>query len=368
MSSLPITAAALTASIVDHRRRLHVQDQAWTVKDLVTEYHPENTGTIVVPEDQREWAWKHKRGLKKQLMLVDSVFYGFPIPSIILNKKTRTHMEIYDGRHRIETLWKFYNDRLRWEGKLFSELCADDKRIFEERTLPVTITNNASNDQLADMFIRLNSGAPLKDYDLLWARRESRLVNATRRIVCRNARLSAALGGQDLAYRNDLGNWVAFVAGLSTWNAGNMSTSFVRLSGDSGLGLNLEVDEDQVRSGIDAFCDLLETANTAFPALVKEKKALKKVGKLAAFFLHEWMESEDRPTIRDKWVQIIGRLRGDAALRIPMTAALSTKGAQNLTAARISETLAQVNAYLADGIAAPGLVDEDEEDDGSDSD
>ncbi len=332
------------------------------MKELVDEYDPANTGTIVVPEDQREWAWKHKHGLKKQLMLVDSVFYGFPIPSIILNKKSRTHMEVYDGRHRIETLWRFYNDKLRWEGKLFSELCADDKRIFEERSLPVTITDNASNEQLADMFIRLNSGAPLKDYDLLWARRESRLVNATLRLVCQNARLSAALGNQDLAYRNDLGNWVAFVAGLSTWNAGNMSTSFVRLSGDDGLGLNMEIHEDRVTAGIAAFCELLESANATFPVLAKEKKSLKKVGKVAAFFLHEWMESEDRRAVHDKWVQIIGRLRGDAAVRIPMASALSTKGAQNLTATRISETLAQVNAYLAHGIAAPALVEEEEYD------
>lgn len=354
------------SSIIDHRRRVHIQEQPWTVLNLVTDYAPDNTGTIVVPDDQREWAWKNKRGLKKQLLLIDSVFYGFPIPSIILNKKSRVRLEVYDGRHRIETLWKFYNGNLRWEGKLFSELCEDDKRIFLERTLPTTVTQNATNEQLADMFIRLNSGAPLKDYDLLWARRASRLVETTRRLICGNARLAAALGGQDLNYRNDLGNWVAYTAGLSTWNAGNMTTSFVRLSGDPGLGLNMAVREDRVITGINAFCELLEEANAAFPALVKEKKALKKIGKLAAFFFHEWMEAADKQAIHNKWVQIIGRLRGDGAEKARMAAALSTTGAQNLTAARIGDTITQVNAYLAGGLVAPLVEDDDSEDDDSD--
>lgn len=360
----------MASSIIDHSRRVHVQEQPWTVLDLVTEYDPNNTGTIVVPDDQREWAWKHKRGVKKQLMLIDSVFYGFPIPSLILNKKNRTHLEVYDGRHRIETLWKFYTDRLRWEGKLFSELCEDDKRIFRERTLPATITQNATNEQLADMFIRLNAGAPLKDYDLLWARRTSPLVSATRRLVCHNARLSAALGGQDLTYRPDLGNWVAFVAGLSTWNAGNMTTSFVRLSGDAGLGLGMEIREERVIAGINAFCELLEEANATYPVLAKEKKALKKVGRLAAFFFADWMSAEDggRRAVHDKWVSVIGRLRGEEEVKKQMIAALSTMGAQNLTAQRIADTLRNVNDYL-EGVAMPALsvsdgdTDDDEDDD-----
>lgn len=360
-------------SIIDHSRRVHVQDQPWSVLDLVNEYAPDNTGTIVVPEDQREWAWKHKKGIKKQRMLIDSVFYGFPIPSLILNKINRSRFEVYDGRHRIETLWRFYNDKFRWgpdgNERLYSELCEDDKRIFRERTIPATITQNATNEQLADMFIRLNSGAPLKDYDLLWARRRSRMVDATRRLVCRSTRLSTALGGQDLGYRNDLGNWVGLVAGLATWNAGNMSTSFVRLSGDDNLGLDLEIREDRVIAGVNALCTLLEAANATYPVLPKQQKELKKIGKVAAFFLHEWMETDEdhRKDVHDKWLDIIGKLRGSAETRKAMLAALSTTGAQNLTATRIRETLEQVNSYLDGGTVPVAMTEDEDEDDRDDS-
>lgn len=370
MPRLPVVAAAATASIIDHTRRVHVQDQPWSVRSLVRDYHPENTSAIVVPEGQRQWAWKSKKGLAKQQRLVDSIFYGFPVPSIIFNRRDEAgrpaRLEIYDGRHRIETLWRYHNDKFRWQGYLFSELCAEDRRIFLERTLPVTTAENATNEQLADMFIRLNAGVPLKDYDLLWARKDTPLVRATRELVCRNDRLSNALGGLDLEYRNDLANWVSIVAGLSTWNSGNMTTSFIRLSGDEGLGLDMGVHPERVTRGIAAVCALLEDANTRYPALPKQQRALKKVGKVLAFFLHDWMDRpDDRAGVHAKWVDVIGRLRSNDEISRQMSAALTTTGAQNLTATKISQTLEQVNAYLARGVIAlpPTNDSSDDEDD-----
>ena len=355
------------ASVIDHARRIHVQDQNWSVYELVTEFRPDNTGTIVIPEDQRDWAWKGKKGMKKMYMLIDSTFYGYPIPSSIFNKCSRSRYEVYDGRHRIETLWRFYNDKFKWNGHYYSELVEEDKRIFRERTLPVTIAQNATHEQLAETFIRLNSGSPLKDYDLLWARRLSPLVSATRRLVCGNDRLSACLGGLDLKHRPDLGNWVALVAGLATQNAGNMTTSFVRLSGD--IGLALDIDESRVVAGLNAVCALLEAANTRYPVLPKQQRELKKVGKVLAYFLHEWMAAGEgtRADVHAKWVGIIGQMRGNTETKNAMLAALHTTGAQNLTATRISEVIAQVDAYLDHG-RAPTLLDEEDEEDEEDED
>lgn len=351
------------ASIIDHTHRVHIYDQPLPVLELVESFSPENTGSIVIPEGQRQWAWKDKKGLEKQQKLIDSVFYGYPIPSLILNKK-RNKLEIYDGRHRIETLWRYFNNKFKWSDRLYSELCPEDQRIFCERTLPTTVTRNASNDQLADMFIRLNAGAPLKDYDLLWARRETNLVRAARQIVCRSERLSAALGGIDLDNRSDLANWVALTAGLSTWNPGNMTTSYIRLSGDANLGLNIAIDEEIVQEGVDAFCALLEAANGRYPVPDKKKSSLKKVGKIAAFFFCDWFEYEDKESVHDKWCDVIGRLRGNKETADAMSAALSTTGAQNLTNTKIQTTIAQVNAYLARGVVPTAIQDttDDEED------
>jgi len=356
-------------SIIDHSRRIRVNIVAYSVNMLVSDYHPDNSGAIVRPEGQRllatGWSPTTKKGRAKQEKLIDSVFYGYAIPTILLNHRRQLRLfEVYDGRHRIETLWNFANDRLRWNGHLFSELSDDDQRVFMERTLPVTITDCATNAQLAELFIRVNAGVPLKDYDLLWANRDSTFVRAVRNLIENHPRLSAALGGLPLTTRADLAHWSAYVAGLSTQNAGNMTTSYVRLSGDEGLGLDHVVNEQLVRAGLDAYCDLLEAANAEFPALASEQRAYKKVGRVAAFFFAEWMPSQDKGAVHAKWLGVIGRLRGSTEDAAMMSAALRTTGAQNLTAAKVEQVLRQVNEFLA---GVPIVLRDDDDSDSDDA-
>ena len=67
------------SSIIDHSRRISINNTQYTVDCLVNEYLPDNTGTLFLPESQRTWAWNGKRGLAKMQSLVDSVFMGYPI-------------------------------------------------------------------------------------------------------------------------------------------------------------------------------------------------------------------------------------------------------------------------------------------------
>jgi hypothetical protein len=359
------------SSVLDHSQRIRLENVAFSAHMFCEDYAPDNSGTIIRPNGQRllapSWSANSKKGRGRQVKFIDSVFHGYPIPTILLNRiRSQRLYEVYDGRHRIETLWNFYNDKFKYKGKLYSELCEEDKRTFCERTIPVTITTDANNLQLAEVFIRVNAGAPLKDFDLLWANRESNLVKAVHALVVKHPRLSTALGGIDMNNRNDLANWAAFVAGLSTQNAGNFTTSYTRLSGDEHIGLDLEVNEAAVRQGLDAFSNLMEAANVAYPALASEQKKYKKAGRIAAFFFAEWMPAtpEQRPAVHSKWLEIIGRLRGPKNDATAMSAALHTTGAQNLTSSKVEQTLQQVNAFLA---GAPGHVIIDSESD-SDSD
>jgi len=359
------------SSVLDHSQRIRLENVAYSAHMFCEDYAPDNSGSIIRPNGQRllapSWASNSKKGRNRQVKFIDSVFHGYPIPTILLNRvKTRRGIyEVYDGRHRIETLWNFYNDKFKYKGKLYSELCDEDKRTFCDRTIPVTITTDANNLQLAEVFIRVNAGAPLKDFDLLWANRDSNLVKAVQSLVIDHPRLSVALGGIALNTRSDLANWAAFVAGLSTQNAGNFTTSYTRLSGDEHIGLELEVNEAAVKEGLDAFVNLMEAANVAYPALPSDQKKYKKVGRIAAFFFAEWMPAtpEQKPAVHTKWLEIIGRLRGpknDAAL---MSAALHTTGAQNLTSSKVEQTLQQVNSFLAGN---PVLVTLDSESDSED--
>lgn len=333
------------------------------MSDVVKDFKPPTEdGTdrdIRLPSCQREWAWKNSRGLKKMQGLIDSVMMGYPIPTCILNRTSMRQFEIYDGRHRIETMYRYANDRFEWNGKKYSTLSDTEKDQFNNRQIPVTITIEATNSQLSDMFIRLNKGVPLKDYDIFWANRHTPLVSAVERLVFPHQRLSRSLGDVDMRARTDLANWVALVHGLNTREAGNISTSHIRVF-DNG-GQDRSVNDEFVTTGLDALATLYEMANEQFPANTVEKRRYKKVGKITAFFLADWLAALDKDAAITKWVDIIGRVRRS---EYNMLRALTTTGAQNLTAGKISQVLDQVNRWIYDGLRADAVSDDgDEEDD-----
>jgi hypothetical protein len=347
-------------NVINRDRRISIQETTWRCSYIAKKFMIEDDknrrreGGIRVPECQREWAWKVKKGVNKLEQLIDSIFHNYPIPSAILNEMDSngiTDYEVFDGRHRFETIWRFINNKFSYQGKYYKDLTSDEKEKFDSREMPVTIAQNASLDQLADIFIRLNSGAPLTDSDMFWAHRESSLVKQTRKLVCANKQLSEVFGGQDMTYRKDLANWVGLVYGLSTRNSGNMTTSYLRISEskdeDDVKGLEHEVDEAYVRQGLEAVRELYENANKEIIITKAEQKKYKKLGLVNAFFLSEWMEASPnaRQAIIRKWTNIVLRLRSDET-REDMLDVLKAPGAQNLTSIKIERVLKRVNDYL----------------------
>jgi hypothetical protein len=340
-------------SRIDADRYVLIKEDSWTLEYIGDNYSEDDErreGLIYLPSGQRNWAWKNKKGATKMEKLIDSLIHNYPVPSSIVNL-TSGRYEIYDGRHRMETIWRFRNNRFTWKGLHYKDLCENDRYKFDNRKIPVTIVyakkgQSVSVDQLADIFIRLNSGQQLSDSDMFWAYRDTHVMKGVRSLILENARLKAVFGDIDMNYRPDLANWVAYYRGLSTV-AGNMSTSYHRASENDGLQAKL--DEEAVRNGIDALCTLYERANTGFPASSKELRSYKKIGFVNAFFLADWMSADvaTKPAIITKWLGVIGRLRSDADTQRKMRYALhTTGGAQNLTAKKIDEVIGQVNKYL----------------------
>lgn len=368
--------------------------------------------TVTVPPTQRLWAWKPKAGvaIDKRERLIDSVMHGIPIPTCILLRKADGNLEVYDGRHRMETISEFHKGTFSWNGKKYSELSEGDRLTFLSRLIPITVVSGVVHmSQVADMFLRVNSGTPLSDSDMFWAYREMPLVKFTREWICENRRLKAALGNLDLTRRGDLANWVGHVFGLCIGNAGYMTTSFLRISNDvlerrqeavdeaegarvvmamfggatgrrraataattqtgptvNGLEYPIAADEAKVSAGIGALCDVLEQANAKFPPAKKEATTYKKLGKINAFFFDDWLRADTtelKAAVIAKWVDIIGRIRMErAADKNDMLQALAVSGAQNLNAEKIKRVLESVNTYLASGVVDSTRQIEEEDD------
>ena len=334
--------------------RIQIKEDRYSVTYLVKNYAPPGGSEkkdIIVPASQRKWAWNGKNGDKKKTFLVDSVINGYPIPTIIMNQNADRKFEVYDGRHRIETLWLYVNGRFKWNGKRYVDLSDLERDRFDRREIPVTIVDDATRTQLTDVFFRLNSGSHLKAYDYLWANRDTSLIRAVHELVCSNKRLANVLG-VDMEARADLANWTAIVAGLTTKDCENMTTSHIRLYEH----YDDEVDSEYVSQGIDVLVSVFERAFEMYKVNKKSRKSFKKIGSFSAFFLTEWMDSDDKDATCEKWISIIGKLMGSDGKNMKM--ALTTSGAQNLNATKIKKVLRQVNDYLNKGIPADVTSDD----------
>ncbi|MCK5060102.1 MAG: DUF262 domain-containing protein [Candidatus Pacebacteria bacterium] len=128
------------------------------------------------PTYQRSSVWKPEQ---KQ-MLIDSILRKIDIPKIYLRetKKKDYQYEIIDGQQRMRAIWGFLKNDLSLSEeaeqilvkdklfevseKLYKEL---DSSVVVERihkySLNIVIIYDATEDEIADLFYRLNNGTPL---------------------------------------------------------------------------------------------------------------------------------------------------------------------------------------------------------------
>lgn len=358
-------------SIIDRSRRLEISSEPWQVRRLAsfyeqpTEEHPGGNGRLYLPAHQRCWSWKHKRGLKKQRDLIDSILHNYPVPTIILNNiddGVRERWQIYDGRHRVETLWRFTNNQFGIKDGdrevFYKDLHETDRARFNDRAIPVIVTASATSTQLAEVFIRLNSGKSLSQADYCHASRDAPLVRSTVEIMTANReRFRPLFNGADITHRDNLPDWVGVVLGITTSHAGNMTTSFERIQ----EFLEIEPDGSRVQAAMDALFDLYTRAATAVTVLPKELRAYAKVGFINAFFFADWMAAttdEERETTIRNWLRVITHIRTTGSKAI-----VSISGAQNLTDTKIRAVLNNIRLWLnGSGITSTDASSEEDSD------
>jgi hypothetical protein len=360
------------SSVIDTAKTLAVNHTTWTVLDIARKYRPDNSGRLRRPHSQRNFApgW---RKLQRQQDLIDSILHNYPLGNAILNKvytnpdDTDAWYDIYDGRHRLETIWKFVNNEFTYKTAYYRDLPPADRKAFNERKIPVTeITFDVETSVerqayiLADVFIRLNRGVKLTDSDLCWANRDAPLIRATLQMLTEyEDRLRPIFGGCDVHARPDLANWVALVIGLSTRDAANMTTSYLRIADLA----TREPSMSAIRAGFDQLIRIYTAANAEWPVSANALKAYRKIGFINAFLFADVFRATEG--VEDRWIDIIGQLR-DATTSAGMRSALKTTGAQNLNSMKVTKVLNQVELYLT-GAAGAAVADADDYTDDEDN-
>lgn len=126
------------------------------------------------PDYQRPYVW----GLSQKQLLIDTILREYDIPKLYLNKKSEKHYDVIDGQQRIRTIWDFYDDKFaisknaeplngkRIAGLKFSELDTDTQQIINMYALDFVIVSDSTEDEIKEMFLRLQNGTSLKSQEI----------------------------------------------------------------------------------------------------------------------------------------------------------------------------------------------------------
>ena len=125
------------------------------------------------PDYQRPAVWTKQQ---KQY-LIDSILKGFDIPKIYLHKVGEGKYNVIDGQQRLRTIWEFYDDKFALskdagmvEGidvscKTYSQLDAAVTDIIDSYSLDFVVIENKSDNEIREMFLRLQNGTNLKSQE-----------------------------------------------------------------------------------------------------------------------------------------------------------------------------------------------------------
>jgi|ERR1043165_1881307 hypothetical protein len=129
------------------------------------------------PTYQRSAVWKPDQ----EQLLIDSILRKIDIPKFYLRETNSSGFsyEIIDGQQRLQALWRFLSNKYSLSEEAEHVLVGDTlydiaKCTYEQLpsklkvdrihryTLDVVIIQQATEDEIADLFYRLNNGTPLK--------------------------------------------------------------------------------------------------------------------------------------------------------------------------------------------------------------
>lgn len=129
----------------------------WTLFDL---YKRRNK--IHFPVFQRGIVWSEF----KMELLIDSILRGIDIPKLYL-WRTKEGWDCIDGQQRIRAIVRFLDEELTYKGQIFSDLTEEEKEKIENYKLTITEVEEINDEEIREMFIRLQLGIPLNSGEKL---------------------------------------------------------------------------------------------------------------------------------------------------------------------------------------------------------
>lgn len=122
------------------------------------------------PDYQRPAVWTRAQ---KQL-LIDSMLREYDIPKMYMHKTGKDTFDVIDGQQRLRTIWEFFSggfalakdadpvDGIDIAGKKYDNLALDLLDKLNSYNLDFVILDDVTDDEISEMFLRLQNGTTLK--------------------------------------------------------------------------------------------------------------------------------------------------------------------------------------------------------------
>jgi hypothetical protein len=147
---------------------------------------------VLNPKFQRGPVW----AAPARSYLIDSLLRGYPIPKLLLRTSVdrdsrRTIRDVVDGQQRLRTIIDFANNKLvlgskagDYKGKRYSDLEDEEKDAFLAYKLTCEQLINASDEDVLEVFLRINSYAvPVNAAELRNARFDNDFTSMVKECV-----------------------------------------------------------------------------------------------------------------------------------------------------------------------------------------
>jgi hypothetical protein len=157
---------AADQQLLEQQRVIEYDTKEFTIEVLKQKFGDGGADAdIYIPDYQRRFSWDFRRRSR----FIESVLMGLPIPFLFFGDKRDGRLELVDGSQRLRTCVDFLDDELTLvdcerlallDGFRFSDLPLPQQRRFKNRTIrAVVLSQNATEDDLRDLFDRINTGS-----------------------------------------------------------------------------------------------------------------------------------------------------------------------------------------------------------------
>lgn len=128
-------------------------------------------GRIEMPDFQREEVWPDSKKRK----LIDSILHGWSLPKFYFSKIDNGTFDCVDGQQRLIAISEFFGDNLVlssetakiFGGSKYSELPDDISDDFDDFEIQIEEIDEATDEELEELFSRLQLGTPLNTAEKL---------------------------------------------------------------------------------------------------------------------------------------------------------------------------------------------------------